>query len=109
VARHDLDAIVALYAPDSIQTSPGFCADRTGTEGARRTYADLFKALPNLTSDVTAYVVDDQHVAVQFFARSHKPDGTITFEVPIANFLIVEHGLITRDDTYFDAKGRPCT
>lgn len=55
-----------------------------------------------------AYVVDGNHVAVQFIARSRKPDGTLAFEVPLANFLTVEHGLITRDDTYFDTKGRPC-
>jgi hypothetical protein len=46
---------------------------------------------------------------VQFVARVHKADGSLAFEVPIANFLTVEHGRITRDDTYFDTKGRPCT
>jgi len=46
---------------------------------------------------------------VQFVARVRKADGSLAFEVPIANFLTVEHGRITRDDTYFDTKGRPCT
>ena len=109
VARHDLDSIVALYAPDAIETSPGFCSSRAGAEGARRTYSDLFQLYPNITDDVVAYVVDGQHVAVQFVARVRKPDGSLAFEVPIANFLTVEHGRITRDDTYFDTKGRPCS
>jgi hypothetical protein len=109
VARHDLDAIVALYAADAIETSPGFCSNRTGTEGVRRTYGELFQLYPNITDDVVAYVVDGQHVAVQFVARVRKADGSLAFEVPIANFLTVEHGRITRDDTYFDTKGRPCT
>jgi len=109
VARHDLEAIVALYAPDAVETSPGFCASRTGAEGARRTYGELFQAYPNISDDVVAYVVDGHHVAVQFVARVRKADGSLAFEVPIANFLTVEHGRITRDDTYFDTRGRPCT
>jgi hypothetical protein len=109
VARHDLEAIVALYAPDAVETSPGFCASRTGTEGVRRTYGELFQAYPNISDDVVAYVVDGHHVAVQFVARVRKADGSLAFEVPIANFLTVEHGRITRDDTYFDTRGRPCT
>ena len=109
VARHDLDAVVALYSPDALETSPGFCSNRTGTDGVRRTYGELFQAYPNISDDVVAYVVDGNHVAVQFVARVRKPDGSLVFEVPIANFLTVEHGRITRDDTYFDTKGRPCT
>jgi hypothetical protein len=109
VARHDLEAIVALYAPDAVETSPGFCSSRTGAEGVRRTYGELFQAYPNISDDVVAYVVDGHHVAVQFVARVRKADGSLAFEVPIANFLTVEHGRISRDDTYFDTKGRPCT
>ncbi|HSC10370.1 MAG TPA: nuclear transport factor 2 family protein [Rhodanobacteraceae bacterium] len=109
VARHDLDAIVALYSADAVETSPGFCSNRTGSEGARRTYGELFQAYPNITDDVVAYVVDGSHVAVQFIARVRKADGSLVFEIPIANFLTVEHGHITRDETYFDTKGRPCT
>jgi hypothetical protein len=33
--RHDLEALVALYAPDAVLTSPGFCQDRVGLAGAR--------------------------------------------------------------------------
>jgi ketosteroid isomerase-like protein len=109
VARHDLEAIVALYAPDAVETSPGFCSDRTGADGVRRTYDELFQAYPNIADDVVAYVVDGHHVAVQFVARVRRADGSLVFEVPIANFLTVEHGRITRDDTYFDTRGRPCT
>jgi len=109
VMRHDLEAIVALYAPDAVETSPGFCAGRHGPEGARKTYGDLFQAYPNITDDDVAYVVDGNQVAVQFVARVRKPDGSFLFEIPIANFLTVEHGRITRDVTYFDTKGRPCT
>lgn len=109
VMRHDLEAVVALYAPDAVETSPGFCSNRSGAEGARRTYGELFHAYPNITDDQAIYVVQGRQVAVQFVARVRKPDGSLLFEVPIANFLTVEHGRITRDVTYFDTKGRPCT
>ena len=108
VRRHDVEAIVALYADDAVETSPGFCHDRTGPAGARQTYSELFASFPNITDDVVAILVDGKHVAVQFMARSRKLDGTVAFEVPLANFITVEHGHITRDDTYFDSKGRPC-
>jgi steroid delta-isomerase-like uncharacterized protein len=108
VRRHDVEAIVALYAKDAVETSPAFCRDRTGPEGARQTYAELFQAFPDITDDVVAYVVDGDRVAVQFVARSRRADGTFAFEVPLANFLTVRNGRIARDETYFDTKGRPC-
>lgn len=109
VKRHDVDAVVALYARDAVETSPGFCADRFGPEGARRTYSDLFHAHPTISADATAYVVEGNRAAVQFFARTRKPDGTVAWELRLANFLTVEHGQIVRDDTYFDTKGLPCS
>jgi hypothetical protein len=108
-AHRDIDAIAALYAPDAVETSPAFCVARQGSVGARKTYGDLFRDAPGIEDEVTNFVVDGNHVAVQFIARVRKPDGSIAFEVPLANFLTVDHGRIVRDDTYFDAKGRPCS
>jgi ketosteroid isomerase-like protein len=104
--RHDLNGLVALYAPDAVLTSPGFCQNRIGLEGARRAYSELFQAVPDIQDQVTSVVIDDHYIAVQFIARSTRPSAA--FEVRIANFLTLEHGLITRDDAYYDAKGRPC-
>ncbi len=109
VKRHDVEAIVALYANDAVETSPAFCTGRSGPDGARRTYTELFQAFPDITDDVTSIVVEGERVAVQFTARSRKPDGSYAFEVPLANFLIVRHGRIVRDDTYFDTRGRACS
>jgi ketosteroid isomerase-like protein len=105
--RHDLNGLVALYAPDAVLTSPGFCQDRIGLAGARRAYGELFQAVPDIQDHVTVVVVDQNHIAIQFIARSTRPGAA--FEAHIANFLTVDHGLITRDDAYYDAKGRPCT
>ena len=109
VRRHDVEAIVALYANDAVETSPAFCTERSGPEGVRRTYTELFQAFPAISDDVTSIVVEGERVAVQFTARSKKADGSYAFEVPLANFLVVRHGRIVRDDTYFDTHGRPCS
>jgi ketosteroid isomerase-like protein len=54
-------------------------------------------------------IVEGERVAVQFVARVRNPDGSVAFETRLANFLIVRDGKVTRDDTYFDPKGRPCS
>jgi len=106
--ERDVNAIVALYAPNAVTTSPGFCKDRIGREGVKTTYGDLFRVYANVEDEVTSMVVDGNRVAVQFVAHARKADGSALFDVRIANFLTVENGLITRDDTYFDSKGYPC-
>jgi hypothetical protein len=83
-------------------TSPGFCSNRSGPDGARRTYGDLFRNYPAIQDEVTGMVVEGNRVAVQFTAQVGK------YTVPLANFLTVDNGLITRDETYFDTRGQPC-
>ena len=39
---------------------------------------------PGITDDVVIMVSEGNHIAVQFFARSRKPDGGLLFEVPLA-------------------------
>ncbi len=109
VGQYDVDGIAALYAPDAIETSPGFCTERRGPAGARRTYGELFEAYPTITAHITALIVEGERVAVEFIARVRKPDGSVAFESRLANFLTVHDGKITRDDTYFDPRGQPCS
>ena len=109
VARHDVEAIAALYAQNAVETSPAFCTARQGPDGVRRTYGDLFRDFPGITADEPIYVVQGNRVAVQFLARVRKADGSVAFEIALANFLTVEGGRITRDETYFDTRGRPCS
>src|SRR5688572_12844218 len=75
VARHDVEAIAALYAQNAVETSPAFCTARKGPEGVRRTYGDLFRDFPGITADDPIYLVQGNRVAVQFLARVRKVDG----------------------------------
>jgi len=101
--RHDLDGIVKLYAPDAVLTSPGFCSPRQGQDGARRAYDDLFKAYPDISDEVTSTVIQGDHIAVQFTVHVGK------YAFPLADFLTVRDGLITRDDAYYDPHGQHCS
>lgn len=101
--RHDLEGIVKLYTADAVMTSPAFCSPRQGEEGARRAYGDLFKTYPDISDEVTGYVVQGDHIAVQFTVHVGK------YAVHIGDFLTLRDGLIARDDAYFDYQGQHCS
>lgn len=101
--RHDLDGIVKLYAPDAVLSAPGYCTPRQGEEGVRKAYGDLFKGYPDISDEVTGYVAQGDHIAVQYKAHVGK------YVVPIASFLTLKDGLIERDDTYYDSQGQHCS
>lgn len=101
--RHDLDGIVKLYSPGAVMTSPVFCSPRRGQDGARQAYGDLFKAYPDIRDEVTGTVVQGDRIAVQFTVHVGQ------YAVPIADFLTVQDGVITRDDAYFDPHGQHCS
>jgi len=101
--RHDLDGIVKLYASDAVLTSPGYCSPRQGEEGVRRAYGDLFKAYPDISDEVTGYLVQGDRIAVQYVVHLGK------YTAPLASFLTLKDGLIVRDATYYDGQGQHCS
>jgi hypothetical protein len=103
VNRHDIDGIVAAYAPDAQVTAADFCKPRQGRAEVERTYRAIFAAVPDVQVELTDVVADGPRVAVRFVLHSK------AFTVPIMNFFTVENGLITRDDGLFNNGGRPCT
>lgn len=107
VNRHDVDAVVALYAPDAVVTASDFCAPRRGREDVRRIYEGIIKGVPDVTADVQEMIVEGDRVAVKFVVRSRIPGRA--FEVPILDFFTVKDGLIVRDDGVFDNRGRTCS
>jgi steroid delta-isomerase-like uncharacterized protein len=105
--RHDLEALVQLYAGDAVLDSTDFCRKRLGPEGVRRTYLELFRSFPDVSDQVVATVASGDRVAVQFI--SHSQGFAPTQEIRLATFFTIREGLILSDETYFDAQGRPCT
>ena len=107
VNRHDVAAVVALYAPDAVITASDFCATRNGRADVERTYRGIFAAIPDVVADVQEYVVEGDRVAVRFVVRGHVGDYLVA--VPIMDFFTVRGGLIVRDDGAFDNAGRACS
>jgi len=101
--RHDVGAMVELYAPDARLTSSDFCAPR-GKADIRRTYDALFRAFPDINDRVEILVVQGDTVAVRFMAKSTSGQT----DMPIHTFLKVRDGLILSDDSVFDSGGKPC-
>ena len=99
--RHDLDALVALYAEDCTHTSPKIRALHPETGGQLRGKAALSKwwrdanaRLPGLRYVETAITADDSRVVVEYVR--HAPDG----ESYVSESFDVRDGLITASRVY---------
>jgi ketosteroid isomerase-like protein len=103
--RHDVVAMRALYTSDARLTSSDFCKARTGAD-VTRTYAALFRAVPDIRDDVISIVVDGDQASVRFMASSATEGNEFHFE--LMTFFRFRDGRIVEDDTIFDTKGRPC-
>ncbi len=105
--RHDAVAMAELYADDALLSSSDFCAPRVGREEVKRTYRALFAAFPDIHDEIAQMVVQGDHVAVRFVAKSGQSSSPLVLS--ISTFLTVRQGLIRSDDSTFDAGGRPCS
>lgn len=105
--RHDAQGMARLYAPDVWLDSSDFCAPRQGREAVRRTYQALFDETPDITDTVDELIVQGEKVAVRFHASGSV--GGQAFELPIATFITVSHGLIVRDQSLFRPPSSTCS
>ena len=64
LARRDLDAMGALWAPEGFEHIAGQ-ADVTGPEGVRGYFGELFGAFPDFALRVTQVVAEGDRVAVR--------------------------------------------
>lgn len=107
VNRHEIDAVAAFYAPNTVVTASDFCAPRQGRDEVVRTYRAIFAAVPDIQASIDSILVNGDEVAARVTLRGQI--GGRAFALPIANFFTVTNGLITADRGFFDNFGRPCT
>jgi ketosteroid isomerase-like protein len=74
---HDIEAIVACFAPDYRNETPvhparGFI----GREQVRRNWTQILTAVPDLSADVVASAVSEDVVWSEWEHRGTRPDGT---------------------------------
>ncbi len=103
--RHDLDAIVALYHPETRLVTPGYPEPRYGLEVIRATYKDHFDNIPGVYDEVTRIVAEGDQAAVEFTASWDQPtedNPDARGALKIATFFKIKEGLIVEDITYYD-------
>ncbi len=65
-------------------------------------YTELVKVFPDLHDHIVQiYPSGDNHIIVELIASGTGPDK-VKFELAICSILTIEHGLITKDFTYYD-------
>ena len=74
---HDLDAVVACFAPDYHNETPvhperGF----TGSDQVRKNWQQIFAMIPDLTVEVLDCVVDGDTAWSEWEHRGTRPDGS---------------------------------
>jgi ketosteroid isomerase-like protein len=75
---HDIEAIVACFAPDYRNETPVHPARSfIGREQVRRNWTQILTAVPDLVADVVAIVVSDDMVWSEWEHRGTRPDGTL--------------------------------
>jgi ketosteroid isomerase-like protein len=99
---HDVDALVALYAPDARHTSPKLRVQRPETGGfvvgraaMRDWWADAFARLPKLRYLEKQLTADGERVFMEYLrVTPGEPD------LPVAEVLEVKDGLIAASRVY---------
>jgi steroid delta-isomerase-like uncharacterized protein len=110
LARQDLDAIAAHWAPDGVAHVAGQ-ADADGRDAIRAYWAEMFGACPDFLLKVSQTVAEDDRVGVQWTAtgtfsgpgsyQGIEPTGA-RLELEGMDIFRVRDGLLVREDAYTD-------
>jgi steroid delta-isomerase-like uncharacterized protein len=108
LARRDVDAMAALWAPDGMEHIAGQ-VDAVGPEGVRAYFTELFAAFPDFTLTVQSTTVQNDRAAVHWIATGTmsgplsgvEPTGAHV-ELEGIDLLRVKDGLIVRNDAVPD-------
>ncbi|HEV7147786.1 MAG TPA: nuclear transport factor 2 family protein [Pedococcus sp.] len=91
---HDLEGLVASFAPDYVLTNPVHPArDFVGTEQVRRNWAGLFAGVPDVAIAVHGLVAHAEHVWVDMTVGGTRRDG-VPVQLAGVQIFTVREGLI---------------
>jgi predicted SnoaL-like aldol condensation-catalyzing enzyme len=94
---HDWTKMESYYT-DSVQLQdPAYPGGKTGKTGM----SEFYRSVPDIHDEVQRIYVDGNIACVEFIST-----GTMNgqkFTLPICTVLTIENGLVTRDNTYYDA------
>jgi hypothetical protein len=109
-AARDIDAILETFIPDCFLETIPLGLRSNGTEAVRAAYeAQFFTAFPDLAPEDEGMAVGDDVIAVWGTLRGTSQGewlgvapGGGSFEVPFANVVPFEQGLMAGEKIYFD-------
>lgn len=119
---HDLEGLVACFAPDYTLTNPAHPArDFVGTEQVKRNWTGLFAGVPDLVASVRGIVGDGNQVWVELAMDGTRRDGVPVHMAGVQIFTIgdglvqgcrfylepVEPDGVDADGAVREAVGRP--
>ena len=75
----NIDAVMAQYAPDAVETAMPGGETFTGAESIRKMYANLFADFDSMRHEISRVVVDPTRgrVATEQSFKGTRPDGTV--------------------------------
>jgi hypothetical protein len=101
--NHDAEGLAAQFSPDYLSSQP---AHPNRGYGGRDTlsaiWGDLFRAVPDLTSEVVAEVTDGATVWVEWYWHGHHSDGSLFEMRGVAIGELTDDGLVTAQRLYFE-------
>jgi hypothetical protein len=90
-----------LIAPDARLSAP-MLPTTVGLEAGKRSFADLFELIPDMTAEVHRWGATSDGVLIEFTVRGTAGGSPISWE-SVDRFVLNDDGLATERFTYFDS------
>ena len=101
-ASHDVDAIVALHAADSVFHVHGLTDPATGRESVGQTISAMLGYAPDLHFETKRAYLGPDHIVLEYVMSGTV--GASSFACDGVDVIMVADGLVSRKDTYLDLR-----
>jgi SnoaL-like protein len=96
-----VERLDTVLAPDAHLSAP-MVPTTHGLEAGKRTFADLFELIPDMTAEVHRWGTTSDGVLIEFTVRGTAGGAPISWG-SVDRFVLNEDGLATERFTYFDS------
>jgi ketosteroid isomerase-like protein len=96
-----VERLDTLLAPDTHLSAP-MVPTTYGLEAGKRTFAELFELIPDMTAEVHRWGATSDGVLIEFMVRGTASGAPISWQ-SVDRFVLGEDGLATERFTYFDS------
>jgi ketosteroid isomerase-like protein len=96
-----VERLDTLLAPDARLSAP-MVPTTYGLEAGKRSFADLFELIPEMTAEVHRWGATSDGVLIEFTVRGSAGGAPISWQ-SVDRFVLDDDGLATERFTYFDS------